>query len=1208
MCLTTLKNNPMKRHPHFIFAFFIFCFSISISQAQVTGVKYRLVYNDTTSLHDVYIHIVSGTSISAFHRAQFPSSVSIVAKTGTHLDVANNYMPLKNNQFYNGTEPYDWRVTNFVSSPFSQPEDDFYYFSIPALNYYYNNLQVSDSVRLFSIDIINPAGDCKNSIRLYENGIDPDSSMPGMENSDFSNGILIGGGIQDYEGNFPQIKKKSLKLSSVRLIEDSTTISINIENGFSENCIYEWTTPNSTASTKNITIPRQPQSSGVYKLVITEGGSCLDTTYFNINIDNIKTVCNSEIISIYNNNYIGNWFSPQINPSGGMIVNDTLGIIQFNDKAKGIYNFWDEKSETFRTVEFIKVLNTSDDIVFNLPGNVCASSEPIPLNAMPVGGVFYGVGVSGNSTLDPSSLGNGLYDITYNFIDQDNCPASKTNIIEVFPEVTITYDTSEICVGDFIDVNVTPSSGKWRKLSGNGPTGWSSISPGRYTFFFYSNHTGKSTYEYSVDGCSDTIIFNVKPLPVVSISKDTVCVGLTSQAFPSTGGTWASSNSSIATLSNSGLIVALSPGTTTFTFVSSSTGCTSNPTEPFTVEAGPPIIYSGDSTLCIGETTNLLPSSGGTWAIAPSFSTTVASIAYNGSIVAQGAGFTRFVFTSASTGCKSEPSGSLTVNPKPTVFIDGPETICVGSTTQLFPSTGGSWQSNNNALATVNNSGIVTGVGIGSTSFVFTNTQTGCVSENTSNIIVNQPTIIFPDFQVCVGEHIIPFPSINGEWTSSNSSIATVSVTSIGLKINAKTEGKTIISNTNASGCNTFFELTVNPIPIVNIGGEEIIKVCNTTTLQSSEPGFWFSNNPDVATVTGNVVKGLSPGTASFSFGASSGCGANKLLTITVLEDKFSSFGLSNICIGRLMTLFPEFPGTIEALSDPSILVIVNNKEIHAKGAGIGILKFTTNEGCEYIDTLIVSPKPLINFTENNSICVNSTTIVSSDITTGTWTSSNTSVATIDNSGFVTGLSDGVAYLHFTNWLTGCGSDPLKLLVDAKPVISSKNNKTKIKGSIQFSTNAFYGKWNSSNKKVGTINSKGLLIGKSKGKTIITYEEFGCVSNEIEVEVTNLDIAKNELHTSGNNEFIIEEATAQRDRNDEIEKVNIYPNPASQYLHIQSNETISDVEIFDLTGKIILKSPSKNEIDISTLANGFYQIKIETEEGEITRKNFIKNN
>ncbi|MDR1339461.1 MAG: Ig-like domain-containing protein, partial [Prevotellaceae bacterium] len=64
---------------------------------------------------------------------------------------------------------------------------------------------------------------------------------------------------------------------------------------------------------------------------------------------------------------------------------------------------------------------------------------------------------------------------------------------------------------------------------------------------------------------------------------------------------------------------------------------------------------------------------------------------------------------------------------KPVASITGPVKISAGKTTTLSPATGGTWKSNDEKIATVDNKGIVTGVSQGETYFTFTS-NAGCIA------------------------------------------------------------------------------------------------------------------------------------------------------------------------------------------------------------------------------------------------------------------------------------------------------------------------------------------------------------------------------------------------------------------------------------------------------------------------------------------------
>ena len=68
--------------------------------------------------------------------------------------------------------------------------------------------------------------------------------------------------------------------------------------------------------------------------------------------------------------------------------------------------------------------------------------------------------------------------------------------------------------------------------------------------------------------------------------------------------------------------------------------------------------------------------------------------------------------------------------------------------------------------------------------------------------------------------------------------------------------------------------------------------------------------------------------------------------------------------------------------------------------------------------------------------------------------------------------------------------------------------------------------------------------------------------------------------------------------------INIYPNPATNYLQIHSNSRIEQISILDIQGSIILDQYNDKEINTSNWETGNYFIKIKTE-NKIFQENII---
>ncbi|NBU82037.1 MAG: hypothetical protein EBS55_10360, partial [Flavobacteriaceae bacterium] len=142
---------------------------------------------------------------------------------------------------------------------------------------------------------------------------------------------------------------------------------------------------------------------------------------------------------------------------------------------------------------------------------------------------------------------------------------------------------------------------------------------------------------------------------------------------------------------------------------------------------------SGNTSLLVGSGTPANPTA---WT---SSSNNVATVNNSGLVTgATGAGSqtgnTTITYTN-SDGCKT--SVLFTVNPLPTI-TPNTNTVCAGSTINLngsgTPATSGAWTSSSNLIATVDNTGLVTGVALGSVTITYKDSN-GCTA--TRNITVN---------------------------------------------------------------------------------------------------------------------------------------------------------------------------------------------------------------------------------------------------------------------------------------------------------------------------------------------------------------------------------------------------------------------------------------------------------------------------------------
>ncbi|MCX7727928.1 MAG: T9SS type A sorting domain-containing protein [Bacteroidia bacterium] len=70
--------------------------------------------------------------------------------------------------------------------------------------------------------------------------------------------------------------------------------------------------------------------------------------------------------------------------------------------------------------------------------------------------------------------------------------------------------------------------------------------------------------------------------------------------------------------------------------------------------------------------------------------------------------------------------------------------------------------------------------------------------------------------------------------------------------------------------------------------------------------------------------------------------------------------------------------------------------------------------------------------------------------------------------------------------------------------------------------------------------------------------------------------------------------------------MNVYPNPAKNFISVSTGNAISTMTILDITGKIIMTEKNTNQLDINQLNTGVYFIRVETDNQQIFISKFVK--
>ena len=616
-----------------------------------------------------------------------------------------------------------------------------------------------------------------------------------------------------------------------------------------------------------------------------------------------------------------------------------------------------------------------------------------------------------------------------------------------------------VCAGTSITLSSSVSGGTWS--SGN--ISVATVSAG--TVFGVS--AGSTTISYGVSNSCGTdiavhsVVINPLPFAGTITGLDSVCSGTTiSLTNTTTGGTWISSNSSIASISTTGAVTGTSTvlATATISYTVNTFSCGSiATTHSITVN---PLPYAGNITgadsVCYGATISLSnTASGGIWSSA---NTAIASVSATGEVTGTSATLatTTISYTASTFSCGSATATHpVIIKPLPYAgTITGLDSVCSGATITLTnATTGGTWSSSNSSIASVSATGIVTGITtVSATATISYTTSTfSCGSIAATHNITVKP---LPDAgnitgadSICYGATIsLSNTASGGIWTSVNTAIASVSATGAVTGTSATLATTTISYTANTFSCgaaSTSHPVTVKPLPFAGtITGLD--SVCSGTTItltNATTGGVWSSSNNSIASVSATgIVTGASTvlATATISYTVSTfSCGSSSAIhLITVKPQPFAGTisGNRTLCTNTTTLLTNTVTGGYWSSSNAAIAT-VSSGNLFAINEGNTIISYTVTNSCgTAIDTQMIhvnTTPPAI--TGATPLCAGVSLVLHDDQPDGEWISSNTAVATIDAAGETYGVAVGTTTITYLDLPTGCFTTTL---LNVNPSIS----------------------------------------------------------------------------------------------------------------------------------------------------------------------------
>lgn len=623
--------------------------------------------------------------------------------------------------------------------------------------------------------------------------------------------------------------------------------------------------------------------------------------------------------------------------------------------------------------------------------------------------------------------------------------------------------------------------------------------------------------------------------------------------------TWKSSLPSVATISQSGRVDAVAEGKAIITITTkdgSKTASCSVTVKPVSVSS---VTLDKESiTLKIGETATLnatvMPENAANKKVSWSSSNaSVATVDSNGKVTGISVGSAKITVTTDDGG--KTASCSVAVNPISVTGVSlnkSSMSLLIGGTEKLTATVSPSnatnkdvmWSSSNTSIATVDSNGNVSGIKVG-TAVITVKTEDGgktatcAVTVNpisVTGVSLNQTilTMTEGDTQTLTAT-ITPSNATDKTvtWSSSNTSVATIS--SSGVVTTKSAGNSTITVTTNDGGKKATCSVAVKE-KTVSVTGVSLDKTSlsmtegDTYTLTATvspsnatnKSVTWSSSSTSVATVSGSgVVTAKAAGSATITVTTVDG-GKTATCSVTVQAKTVAVTGVSldkttlSMTVGDTQTLTATITpsnatdkSVTWSSSNTSVAMVSSSGVVTAKAAGSAMITVTTNDGakkatCSVTVNAATVPVTGVSLDKTSlSMTVGDTQTLTATVTPSnatnknvTWSSSNTSVATVDSNGKVSGIKVGTAVITVK---TEDGGKTSTCSVTVNPisvtgVTLNETSLTMTVGDTQALTATVTPSnatdksvtWSSSNTSVAAVSSSGVVTAKAAGSATIT--------------------------------------------------------------------------------------------------------------------------
>ena len=460
-------------------------------------------------------------------------------------------------------------------------------------------------------------------------------------------------------------------------------------------------------------------------------------------------------------------------------------------------------------------------------------------------------------------------------------------------------------------------------------------------------------------------------------------------------------------------------------------------------------------------------------------------------------------------------------------------------------------------------------------------------------------------------------------WISSNPEVATVDAEG---NVKALTPGNTIITAT----CGKFSDditLTVNEVPMegiaistpsltINRGESQELKVIfypeNTTDDRNAT---WASSDESVVKVENGVITAVGAGKATIEVTVgeyTDKCEIEVKVPITGISMNSSKVSLVKGDTATLQVNITPVDTTDDTTiawssKNEDVATVDENGVVTAVGAGNAIIEAKVGEFTTTCEVEVNVPLTGIEIKDSTTLIKNQSEILTvtylpEDTTsdkTVTWTSSDETVAVVDENGKVTGLKEGKAVItaKVGEFTSDCTVEVKEIKLEGI-AISNKLDVMYKQQYIQLeilytpenTTDDKTIEWSSSDETVATVSETGHLLALKQGTTTITAKS-GNLTDSFELTVKEIPLTALKINAETQNLKVGESLKLEAE---------FIPNNSTEYRTLEWTSSDESIITVDNQGNVTAVKPGKAIVTAVAYNGVKTQIELTVEEEDVT--------